>query len=277
MVDDEKRGAAEEGMQETVPTEEPVQGDPAENSSQEGVAGEKKPVKALNKKEKTIKIVKTVLWSLLGVFMLLVAIVEGTLLVEKYVKKSPVPMFAGHAYLIVTSDSMHPTINRGDMIIVRKTNNYGRGDIVTFMDGNEIVTHRIIFFYDPETEENNVLEYTGWFRTQGDYANAHGDELDPRPLSEENIYGEVVFTIPKMGLVFNWFTNQFGWIYAVSLLAVVIAGFWLWDHFKGDDDDDEKGKKQEVAGDGSALEGASAEAAPTAETAPVVENPSSEE
>lgn len=47
--------------------------------------------------------------------------------------------------LIVRSNSMYPTLKKGDVILIKKYNNYKQGDIVTYAeDSNYLITHRII-------------------------------------------------------------------------------------------------------------------------------------
>ena len=162
------------------------------------------------------KLIKIILWSILAIILLLILIPVGSLLVQKYIKKSPVPMFMGYAYLVVATGSMNGTINQGDMIIVKKTDDYTLGDIVTFVeeDGKFPVTHRIV----------NYGAEDGMFITKGD-ANL---KADVSPISVEQIAGEVVFVIPKVGLFFDWFIRGGGVVYFVALVAIVIAGVYFW-------------------------------------------------
>ena len=137
-------------------------------------------------------------------------------------------MFVGYAYLLVATGSMTGTINQGDLIIVKKTDDYALGDIVTYIeaDGKYPVTHRIVN-YGPEE---------GTFITKGD-ANL---SADIHPVSVEQIAGEVVFVIPKVGLVFDWFIHQGGVIYVVAMIVIVIAGVYLWKLTKPKQDTETK-------------------------------------
>lgn len=169
--------------------------------------------------DKKISPLKIVLWSIFGVLLLLIFIVLGALLVEKYIKKAPVPMFAGYASLVVTTGSMNGTINEGDLVIIKKTDDYQLTDIVTYVNAaKEVVTHRLVN-YGPEE---------GTFIAKGDANNT----LDLYPVSIDQIAGEVVLTIPKLGLVVQWFTNEGGVIYVVAMIAIAIAGVYLWNAMK---------------------------------------------
>lgn len=163
-----------------------------------------------------IKPIKIVMWCVLGVILLSALVPLGSLLIQKYIKKSPVPMFMGLAYLTVTSGSMNGTIEQGDVIVVKKTDDYSIGDVVTYVEreGNAPVTHRIV----------NYGAADGMFITKGD-ANLSQDLSE---ISVEQIAGEVVFVIPKMGLVFDWFIKGGGVFYVVTMIAIVIAGVYFW-------------------------------------------------
>ena len=168
----------------------------------------------MTKKTKPIKIV---LWCILGVILLLIIIPLGSLLVQKYIKKSSIPMFMGYSFLVVTTGSMNGTIDQGDLIVVKKTNDYSPGDIVTYIEteSNAPVTHRIVN-YGPKD---------GMYITKGD----SNISVDVMPISDEQIAGEVVFVIPKAGLFFEWFTNGGGIVYFVAMIVIVIAGVYLWN------------------------------------------------
>lgn len=179
---------------------------------------------------KKLKILKIILWCILGAILLFIFVVLGTLLVQKYIKKSPVPMFAGYGYMIVETGSMSTTINAGDLIIVKKPGELNLGDIVTFKNKDgEIITHRIVNYYYGDTSR---------FATAGDYT---GD-WDPDPLTADQVYAVHVITIPKVGLVFRWITQEYGFIYIIALIAVVVAGVFFWNTTKSDSD-----KKEENA------------------------------
>ena len=159
---------------------------------------------------------KIALWCVLGVILLLIILPLGSLAIQKYIKKASVPMFLGYAYLTVTTGSMNGTINQGDVIIVKKTDDYSLGDVVTYVeaDGKAPVTHRIV----------NYGAEDGMFITKGD----SNLSADISPVSVEQIAGEVVFVIPKLGVVFDWFFNGGGVIYIAAMIAVVFVGVWFW-------------------------------------------------
>lgn len=136
-----------------------------------------------------------------------------TLAVDKFVRKSPVPSFCGISTLIVTTGSMSGTIEEGDMIIIKKSDEYKIGDIITFMPENATVptTHRIVRIAD------------GKYFTKGDANNAE----DTRPIDADGIVGKVTGRIRHVGLFFAWIKEDFGWAYILVAAAVIAAGIIL--------------------------------------------------
>ena len=90
----------------------------------------------------------------------------------------------------IGSNSMAPTITTNDLIVVDITKNVDVDDVITFEDGNILVTHRII-------------SKTGHgFITKGD-ANNEND----KQISTEQVVGKVVKILPNMGVWFKVFTT----------------------------------------------------------------------
>lgn len=163
--------------------------------------------------KKTGKVIQNVIWGVvIGVFGILCVLV-GWLAVQKFVFRAPVPSVFGYATLSVQTGSMSGTIEAGDLVLIKKTNDYEEGDIVTFLHEGEAVptTHRII-----------GVRSDGKFITKGDANNTQ----DILPVDEAEIFGEVVNVFPKVGLFFNWVQSE-GWLYIVAVLVIVCVGSFL--------------------------------------------------
>ena len=163
--------------------------------------------------KKAGKVIQNVIWGVvIGVFGILCALV-GWLAVQKFVFRAPVPSVFGYATLSVQTGSMSGTIEAGDLVLIKKTNDYEEGDIVTFLHEGEAVptTHRII-----------GVALDGRFITKGDANNTQ----DILPVDEAEIFGEVVNVFPKVGLFFNWVQSE-GWLYIVAALVIVCVGTFL--------------------------------------------------
>ena len=153
---------------------------------------------------------------LLG-FGLIVFVYLGDLLV-----KDKSPLFS--AYIIVTP-SMVPTIKIDDGIVVKRVDNdkYKVGDIITFNSNDSnyaglAVTHRIV-------EKHNVGDRTSVYTTKGD----NNQVIDPVSVKTDSIYGKVLFKVPQVGKVKEFFSHPAN--YLICLLGPAVI-FILYDMVK---------------------------------------------
>lgn len=99
----------------------------------------------------------------------------------------PASLGGDTAFIMVSGESMEPTIESGDLAVVRARDTYEAGDVVAFVTDGKVdpqgpfVVHRI-------TEELD----DGTYRLQGD--NNPGE--DPWNPAEDGILGEYVFHLP---------------------------------------------------------------------------------
>lgn len=113
----------------------------------------------------------------------------------------------------VLSGSMEPKFYPGDMVITQHKDKVDIkvNDIVTYKDNEGvIITHRII----EETDEGYI--------TKGDNNNVNDADI----LKEENIIGEVKFSIPKVGYVMNLLSNPKAIAIEMIFLAVFIFFYY---------------------------------------------------
>ena len=105
----------------------------------------------------------------------------------------------GYTFFEVTTGSMSKTIQIDDVIIVKITKEVKTGDIISFFNEDEIVTHRII------EEKNRQLI------TKGDANNT-----TDKPITKEEVIGKVELIIPKFGIWIRVFSD-----YRVSLSIII--------------------------------------------------------
>lgn len=128
------------------------------------------------------------------------------------------PLFS--TYVIVTP-SMVPTIKIDDAIVVQRVDNdnYKVGDIITFAS-NDVnyeglaVTHRIV---DKQTIDNKTSVYT----TKGD----NNKVIDPVSVKTDSIYGKVLFKIPKVGKVQEFFSHPANYLLCLLVPAIIFIGY----------------------------------------------------
>ena len=86
------------------------------------------------------------IWRVMLILLaVILAISACTLAYDKFVKKSKIPSVFGYSVLIVASPSMTGSIEAGDAIIIKKSDSYAVGDVITYFPEDESfsVTHRI--------------------------------------------------------------------------------------------------------------------------------------
>ena len=169
-------------------------------------------------KSKVAKILNTIV-DVLIVLVLIVSILVVVLSLTT--KSSGVSNIFGYAPMSVESYSMEPTINKGDLIIAKVTNDidyeYKVGDIVTFpieIDGIQTFnTHRIV-----EVIEDEDITY---YKTQG-------DNKDTNPIADEEMQTSnsivAVYTgtkIPAIGNFFGFIRTQLGFFLCVLLPMIL--------------------------------------------------------
>lgn len=151
-------------------------------------------------------------------FMLLcnlTIIIKGTLYPERP------PSVLGTTPMVVLSGSMSGTaedhIEIGDLIFVNKVEpeELEVGDIIAFMEGKIVVTHRIM---EIQTAEDG----SRLFLTKGDANNA----ADQRPVTESNLVGIYSSRIPKVGDFAIFLQTPLGMI---LFIGVPLLGFIIYD------------------------------------------------
>ncbi len=125
------------------------------------------------------------------------------------------PLFGGY---VIVSQSMVPTINVNDAVVVKRENNdkYAVGDVITFKsDENNYegypITHRII---SKEEFADSESSYT----TKGD----NNSIADPSRVYTSNIYGKVMFVIPKLGYLKSFLAKPSNFFLCVLIPTLIV-------------------------------------------------------
>ena len=89
----------------------------------------------------------------------------------------------GYTFFEVATGSMSPTINVGDVVIVKITKEVYEDDIIVYKDGENFITHRLI-----SKDDDKLI-------TKGDANNT-----EDNPIEESDVLGKVVNTISHIGI-----------------------------------------------------------------------------
>jgi len=129
--------------------------------------------------EKIIKAITDVFMAIviIAIFFAMYNFIQLNMMDKKYVN------FFGYTFFNVATGSMEDTIMVNDVIVVKITNDYKENDIITYMNNNDFITHRIIKM------DGDVII------TKGD-ANNTADN----PIDKSVVLGRVIKIIPKLGV-----------------------------------------------------------------------------
>lgn len=191
----------------------------------EEVNEEAEEVKEVSTLSKVLTWTKRILSWLGSAILAILLIIVGWISIDKFIIGNPVPSFMGYSVLNIATGSMQGTIDEGDVIIIKKTDDYKIGDIVTYLpegyDRKTIsTTHRII-----------GIDENGAYICKGD-AN---DTKDTVPVKKEYIVGEVITdengqplsVIRNVGIFVEWVKDGGGLIYIISFIVIIGGGAYL--------------------------------------------------
>ena len=159
----------------------------------------------LEKKDKKFSIIKDIAIIVIGVVLIWFAV--------------KVVFNVDNPFYVVSSGSMIPVLNVGDILVVKDGNTFNSlkvGDIIVFnrpQGGDRVIVHRIIEVNDRFGEKVIV--------TKGD-AN---DGIIPGtdfPIREKDYIGSVAYTVPKVGLVLKYLNPPVNYIIIAGIIGILI-------------------------------------------------------
>jgi len=156
-----------------------------------------------------MKIFKVIYYVLFG-FIILVALL---LIISVF------PITGNIKFMVVQSGSMTPAIKMGSIVMVKPVDEYKIGDVISFGEVTRTkapTTHRV---YDIK-----VVEGEPYYITKGDANNAP----DQREVSEREIIGKVLFSVPYLGYAVDFAKKPLGF----ALIILVPAGIIILDEMR---------------------------------------------
>ena len=105
---------------------------------------------------------------------------------SRYIQKEKIIKIGKYAILVVLTESMEPTIEEKEMILVKEYEKYNLKDIITYIDyENYLITHRIM----------QIDEYT--FIAKGD-----NNYIADENIEVERIEGKVIYHSKVLGIYY---------------------------------------------------------------------------
>ena len=185
-------------------------------------------VESINKRKENAKIFKKII----EIFAII--LIYNIILVAISIENNDeiMNMFGYKAYVIKTN-SMEPTINVNDVVINKKVKQeeLNIGDVITFLNDGEVITHRIT-----QIDGDDVVTL---YTTKGDNNNIE----DICKITYENIKGKHILTIPYLGKIVQLLENKL--LFLIILLIVLIFIFIQLQNQEKKDNRREKKKIEE--------------------------------
>lgn len=162
--------------------------------------------KKKNKTEKKKKIVRIIIY----IILIPILFYNIIMIIQSFLHADKIPSFLGYKSFVIVSGSMCPELDIGDIVVINQnTDQIKKGDIISFREGNSIITHRV----------DHVIDSGKRFITKGD---ANSSE-DINPVNLENVEGVYSFKIPKIGKFILFMQNTTG----VIIVAVYMIIFYI--------------------------------------------------
>lgn len=146
------------------------------------------------------------------VYIFLVIILYNiVLLYMSYIDKFDTPSFYIYKAYVITTNSMEPELKKDDVVVIKKAkaDNLKQGDIVTFKQNGETITHRIVQIDDIEDGKLYI--------TKGDNNNVQ----DEQGLRFDQIEGKLVIKIPHLGKMVASFKNGIILVLVLLISAII--------------------------------------------------------
>ena len=173
-------------------------------------------VEKISNKIKNKKMTKRIFKCIILVVLIILFIINLILSFEENTHILGIYMFN------IVSESMEPTFYKDDLAIVRKCTlkELKKGDIITFNQDDRTISHRILQI----TKEKGDIK----FITKGD----NNDVPDKEQVEFEDIYGKVLFVIPKIGKLIHYIQNVRGFINIFIFIIIIYFLVSLRDNKK---------------------------------------------
>ena len=162
-------------------------------------------IESINKRKENVKIAKKIIE-----IIAIILIYNIILIALSSANKISVVNILGYKSYIIKTNSMEPTISINDVVITKKVKKekIKKGDVITFLQDGEVITHRI-----------TQIDDNGNYTTKGDNNNIE----DIFKITYENIEGKHILTIPYLGKIVQALDNKI--VFLIITLIILIFMF----------------------------------------------------
>ena len=160
---------------------------------------------------KILKIIKKIIIDSIIFVLGVIAIIAVWGFLQLNVQKKEYINILGYSVFSTETGSMSPTMETGDIVIIKIGDEIKENDIITYKKENVLITHRVVSI-DGET-----------VTTKGDYNNTEDE-----PIQKDNIIGKVVFIINEVEIWKKVFSD----IHVIIPIVITVILFILLVSYK---------------------------------------------
>ena len=153
---------------------------------------------------KVFKIIKTIIINLIIFVLGIIAIIAVWTTVQLNVQNKEYVNIFGYSIFSTKTGSMSPTMEIGDIVIVKIGEDTKEKDIITYKKDNEFITHRII-----KIDGNSVI-------AKGDNNNTQDEKI-----TKDAIVGKVVFIMNNV-VIWKQVFSDVSVIIPVSITVILL-------------------------------------------------------
>ena len=172
------------------------------------------------KPDKILKIIKKVIVNLIILVLSIIAILVIWGFIQLNIQNKEYVNIFGYSVLSTETGSMSPTIEVGDIIIIKIGDEIKENDIITYKQDDVLITHRI-----EQIDGDTII-------TKGDYNN-----IQDEPIERNQVIGKAVYIINNVEVWKQVFTDM----HVIIPMVITIIVFILLVAYK-----EKKGKKKDV-------------------------------
>ncbi len=153
---------------------------------------------------------KSILIKILYILIIPLILYNVCIILQSIVYPEDTPSFLGFKTFTIITGSMSPNIEVDDIVITKEVGarELKRNDIISFRNGENTVTHRIV---DIQESENGRI-----FTTKGD----GNDVSDLERVRYDQIEGKYIGRIPKAGMIMGYLKNKYVFAGIVAFLGI---------------------------------------------------------
>lgn len=163
------------------------------------------------KHNKVFEIIKKIIVNLIIFILGIIAIISIWGFIQLDVQHKEYINIFGYSVLSTETGSMSPTIEKGDIVIIKIGDEIKENDIITYKKENVLITHRIV-----KIEGDSII-------AKGDYNNTEDD-----PIKKDEIIGKTVLIINNVEIWKKVFTD----IHVIIPISITVILFILLVSYK---------------------------------------------